>query len=211
VNTLGSAALYMVIIWLIGTFPGVLYLRYIAAHSCRSRFTLADLLGNFLAIWGRSVGYVAITAGLLFGVFFPFGILSGLLAGSGSGFIAAVVTMTGLTLCLWMLIYVLFGIHGILLNNRPLIPAISESVQIVHTNLVSTLSLFILAALLNLGLRLLWMLPDSSSWLLLAGIGGHAFVSTGIIAGSFIFYQDRYLDWQKRIAAERIRRTRPLS
>ncbi len=211
VKTLGSAALYTAIIWLIGTFPGVFYLRHIATQSCRSWSTLSDLLGNFPAIWGRSVGYVTITAGLLFGIFLPFGILGVLLAGSGAAFMAAIVTMTGLTVCLWMLVYVLFGIHGILLNNRPLIPAISESIRIVHTNLVSTLSLFILATLLNLGLRLLWMLPNPSSWLLLAGIGGHAFVSTGIIAGSFIFYQDRYLDWQKRITAERIRRARPLS
>jgi hypothetical protein len=44
--------------------------------------------------------------------------------------------------------------------------------------------------LVSKGLDILWDNPDEVSWLLLIGILGHAFVTTGILASSFIYYTD---------------------
>ena len=45
------------------------------------------------------------------------------------------------------------------------------------------------------GAELLWNIPADSSWLLLLGLGGHAFISTALVAATFVFYQDRYRWW----------------
>jgi len=51
--------------------------------------------------------------------------------------------------------------------------------------------LFLLAfVLINQGLNFLWSTPPSNSWLLLVGIAGHAFISTALLAASFIYYRD---------------------
>ena len=46
------------------------------------------------------------------------------------------------------------------------------------------------AALVSELLNKLWMMPAPDSWLLLLGVGGHAFVVTGLIVASFIYYRE---------------------
>jgi hypothetical protein len=51
--------------------------------------------------------------------------------------------------------------------------------------------LFLLIFLIiNQGLNFLWTTPSQGSWLMLVGIAGHAFVSTALLAASFIYYRD---------------------
>ena len=44
--------------------------------------------------------------------------------------------------------------------------------------------------LLNQGLNMLWQVPPENSWLMLISIIGHAFVTTGMLSASFVYYQD---------------------
>jgi hypothetical protein len=37
---------------------------------------------------------------------------------------------------------------------------------------------------------LLWLIPPATSWMTVVGICGHAFVSTSLLAASFIYYHD---------------------
>jgi hypothetical protein len=48
------------------------------------------------------------------------------------------------------------------------------------------LSVFVLTQ----GLDILWRIPPSNSWLTLLGIAGHAFVTTGLLSASFVYYRD---------------------
>jgi hypothetical protein len=45
---------------------------------------------------------------------------------------------------------------------------------------------------------LLWTTPETDSWLFLLGLIGHAFVSSGILAASFIYYRDG-IKWMDEI------------
>jgi hypothetical protein len=57
--------------------------------------------------------------------------------------------------------------------------------------------LFILTVfLLSKGLDILWLVPTDASWLLLIGILGHAFITTGLLASSFVYYRDA-LRWMQ--------------
>jgi hypothetical protein len=54
-----------------------------------------------------------------------------------------------------------------------------------------TSSMFVLSVfLLSRGLSYLWTIPASDSWVLVFGIFGHAFISTTLLAASFVYYRD---------------------
>jgi hypothetical protein len=44
--------------------------------------------------------------------------------------------------------------------------------------------------LIGIGLNFVWNIPSSESWMTLVGIAGHAFVTTSLLAASFIYYRD---------------------
>ena len=44
--------------------------------------------------------------------------------------------------------------------------------------------------MLGYGLDFLWSTPDPDSWMLIVGIFGHAFISSSLIAASFVFYNN---------------------
>ncbi len=52
-------------------------------------------------------------------------------------------------------------------------------------------SLFVLSVILtSIGLNYLWSIPKPNSWMLLVGLIGHAFITTALLAASFIYYRD---------------------
>jgi hypothetical protein len=62
-----------------------------------------------------------------------------------------------------------------------------------------TTSLFLLMVLLlSAGLDLLWRVPPDTSWLALIGVLGHAFVTTGLLAASFIYYHEA-VEWLQKV------------
>lgn len=61
--------------------------------------------------------------------------------------------------------------------------------------------MFILAAIIvNQGLNMLWQVPPENSWLMLISVIGHAFVTTGMLSASFIYYQDM-IRWVEELQA----------
>jgi hypothetical protein len=52
-------------------------------------------------------------------------------------------------------------------------------------------SLFVLTViLLGVGLNFLWSVPANNTWMALVGILGHAFITTALLAASFVYYHD---------------------
>ena len=98
-------------------------------------------------------------------------------------------------LVLWVFAYLAFSLHGMVLKGRGVFGSMWDSIRLVQWNLWAVMGLFILIFLLNWGLGYVWSLPKPDSWLTLAGIAGHAFVSTGLVAATFVFYKDRYRWW----------------
>jgi hypothetical protein len=62
--------------------------------------------------------------------------------------------------------------------------------------------------ILSTGLNLLWSIPEADDWLLSIGIAGHAFVSTALLAGSFIFYRSA-MRWMQEIIQHRLAAQKP--
>lgn len=93
-------------------------------------------------------------------------------------------------LSFWLIVPFFFMPHGIFVHRQNALVSIYTSLQMARFSL-PTSSLFVLSVLIiTQGLNLLWSVPPENSWTTLIGIAGHAFITTALLAASFIFYRD---------------------
>ncbi|MFQ6016552.1 MAG: hypothetical protein ACE5NP_14055, partial [Anaerolineae bacterium] len=107
-----------------------------------------------------------------------------------------------LLIIFWMLgmlisFYLVFVVEAIVISRAGTFQAIWNSVNVVHRNLWSTLGLILVTNLLIVGLGLIWRKLSVNPWGTVAGIAGNAYVGSGLVATSFIFYGNRYAAWQE--------------
>ena len=91
---------------------------------------------------------------------------------------------------IWLIFPLLFSAHGIFVKNLAAWPSIRLSIRVTNATLPTTVLFFISIFILTQGLNILWRIPPANSWLTLLGIAGHAFVVTGLLAASFIYFRD---------------------
>jgi len=90
----------------------------------------------------------------------------------------------------WLIFPLIFSPHGIYSKGQKAWKSLLSSIRLTNLTFLKT-SLFILTALLlNQGLNMLWQVPPENSWLMLISVIGHAFVTTGMLSASFVYYQD---------------------
>lgn len=90
---------------------------------------------------------------------------------------------------IWVIFPLLFSAHGIFVDHLNVWPSIKQGIHITRLTLPTTSMFFLSALLLTQGLGLLWRIPPVTSWLMIIGLAGHAFVSTGLLSASFIYYR----------------------
>ena len=91
-------------------------------------------------------------------------------------------------LLIWILLPLVFSAHGIFMFKMNAVPSIATSVRLVRSFLPGTGVFLIVAFLLNEGMNILWRIPPADSWMSLIGVAGHAFIASGLLAASFIYY-----------------------
>ena len=95
---------------------------------------------------------------------------------------------------MWIIVPFFFSGHGIFTREENLFRSIVNSFKLSRYTL-PTSSFFVLGVLLlSQGFNVLWLVPETSSWMMLVGILGHAFITTALLVASFIYYHDMY-DW----------------
>lgn len=93
-------------------------------------------------------------------------------------------------LSMWLIVPIFFTPHGIFIRQQNVFTSIYTSLRMARFTL-PTSSLFVLSVLLiAFGLNFVWNIPTSDSWMTLIGIAGHAFITTSLLAASFIYYRD---------------------
>jgi hypothetical protein len=93
-------------------------------------------------------------------------------------------------LLLWLAFPLLLSAHGIFVNHNNALVSVQRSMMLTRMTLPST-SLFILSILvISEGFDLLWRVPAETSWLTIVGVGGHAFITSALLAASFVYYRD---------------------
>jgi hypothetical protein len=103
-----------------------------------------------------------------------------------------------LFLSFWLIVPLFFAPHGIFVRKQNAFSSISSSMRMIRFSL-PTSGMFVLSTfLLSRGLDLLWSVPENKSWLALVGFAGHAFITTALLAGSFVYYRDM-TDWLQNV------------
>jgi hypothetical protein len=113
-----------------------------------------------------------------------------------SPLLANIVLLVFMFMTFWLVVPIFFTPHGIFVRRQNAFHSIYSSLRMIRFSL-PTSGMFVLSAfLLSRGLDLLWSVPGNDSWLALVGFAGHAFITTVLLAASFIYYRDM-TEWLK--------------
>jgi hypothetical protein len=178
----------------LGWLAGGLYFKMVAEASLGDDEAGIGLLHAWIqtiflsAIWG--IGSMVLVIPTLF--------LIGFL-GFINAVLAQVVFFIALFLMFWLVVPLFFTPHGIFIRKQNALASIGSSLRLSRFTL-PTSSMFVLSVfLLSRGLAYLWTVPSNDSWLMLVGIAGHAFISTTLLAASFVYYRD-VNNWLERVS-----------
>jgi hypothetical protein len=161
------------------------YLVSLATNPENSKFDFKEYLQDYV----NSVILFCLILGVAILVSIPLLILLSLLSLFSAGVAQFFILLVGFGL-IWLLIPMIFSVHGIFVLKKKPTQAVIFSIRLVRFFLPGT-GLFIMTAVLASELlNKLWTMPDPNSWLLLLGVGGHAFVVTGFLAASFIYFRE---------------------
>lgn len=177
-NLLGLLLLLTILGWILGGF----YFRWVAA------LVVSDAPGAGQAVV-QTLLYSTIWSVLIWILGLPLFVVLYILytinslVGEGAVLILAF-------LSLWLIVPVFFSPHGIFVRKQNAVASFLGGFQLTRFTLPAT-SLFVLAiALIGIGMNVLWSMPAIDSWLALVGFMGHAFVTTALLASSFVYYHD---------------------
>jgi hypothetical protein len=93
-------------------------------------------------------------------------------------------------LSLWLLVPLFFSPHGIYLTGQTAFGSFLAGFRLARFTL-PTSSLFVMTVfLVGLGLNTLWVVPAENTWIALVGVMGHAFITTALLASSFVYFHN---------------------
>ncbi|MFQ5595407.1 MAG: hypothetical protein ACE5HA_14765, partial [Anaerolineae bacterium] len=190
----GAGALLM----LAGLAIGCLYLTLILQGVEEERIESVALLNRAGTLWVRVVALLLLILFFAIALAVPFSFLLSLLtfvSSAAVSFLAGVFYMA----IIWLGLYLYFVVYAIMVNRVGPIRAIWNSANVVARNFWSALVLVILIIVLTQGLALVWQrLGQANPIGMIIGIAGNAFIGSGLVAASLLFYRDRYQRWQEQ-------------
>ena len=168
---------------LVGWIFGALYYYWV------SGVTLKPEARSF----GKSISQSVLLSFLwliaLFVVGIPVLILLFIASSLGAVVLQILLILGGMVLA-WILMPVFFSAHGIFTYQQNAFRSIFGSLRMVRFTLPNTGLFLLVFIVIDQGLKFLWHTPPLTSWWMLVGIAGHAFVSTALLAASFVYYRD---------------------
>lgn len=135
----------------------------------------------------RLFGLVAFITLALLIIYVPLTLFAGLVGLLSPAFSLIVLTM-GIALMLWYLLFLGFSVHGIVLAGLPVLSAVRLSISLIQRQMIPALWLLLIVFGGRFLLGMVWHAVDLGNWLTLVSIVGHAFVVTGLMAGTYIFF-----------------------
>lgn len=178
------------LLWLgfsiLGVILGCLYFEAISrtTGNLDSPITLENAVSDIGQIFIFSILFFIFVLLFSFPILLIFVLLSLI-----SGALGEIALLFIFIVLLWFVMPLVFSPHGVFVEHKPITTSISTSVKLVRNYLPGTGMFILTALLLYQGLNLLWETPMDTSWMSLVGIFGHAFISTGLIASSFVYYR----------------------
>lgn len=176
---------YIFLLVLFGWVIGGLYFRWVSGTALGPQGSVISPLRAVLqtlllsVLWFAALVAVSIPVMLLLTVLTIF-----------SPLLASVALFVILLMSFWLIVPLFFVAHGIFVRGQNAFHSIFTSFKMARFTL-PTSGMFVLSTfVLSTGLNYLWSVPKSNSWMTLVGIGGHAFITTALLAASFVYYRD---------------------
>ncbi len=201
IDSFGGVFVAFILIALIGIVLGTFYFLVVAQaaiigdiswQEAFQQWPRASLQMLYLAIlWVILLLFITIPGSLLISLV----VLSGVSYGQ-----CALLIFAGIVF--WLILPLVFSPHGIVVNQNNFFTSIKVSANLARKTLPTTILFILVIFLISKGLDILWLFPSETSWFLLVGILGHAFVTTGLLASSFVYYQDA-LRWMREMVKVR--------
>lgn len=186
-NSSNSAALLIILISVVGILLGSFYFSLIAAvaNESQKKVAAANILKK--ALQSILLSVILLITIIAFGLPLMC-LLSGILL-----FIPALgilpFTLFGIIM-VWILLPFAFSPHGIFTDQLQATRSVVTSIKLVRSLMASSGMFLIMVILLSYGMDILWSTPSADSWMMAIGIGGHAFISSSLLAASFVYYRD---------------------
>ncbi len=176
---------YVFLLVLIGWVIGALYFRWVSGAILGGRGTYVSIFHAVFqtlllsAIWFIFLTVLSIPVTLFLAVL---SLISPTLASIG--------LFVLLLASFWLVVPFFFMPLGIFVRNQNAFRSIFSSFRMVRFTFPSSAMFVFIIFILSTGLNYLWSVPRSDSWMTLIGIAGHAFISTALLAASFVYYRD---------------------
>ncbi len=189
VANLGTAFLLTVAIFLVGLMLGSLYFAAVRQAAVFDQLKWRTILRE----WPR-VTWQSLVLSVLWAVFFLAILILGSCAATGITMISAslgqmVIVLFGIV-SFWLVFPLFFSPHGIFNQGLKAWESLLASIRLTNLTFLKTSVFIMVAILVNQGLNLVWQVAPENSWLMLISIVGHAFVTTGMLSASFVYYRE---------------------
>lgn len=186
---LGAAVVLIPLGWIAG---GVFF-RQVSVSVQSEGEAGVSLLRSIVQTLFLSVLCVVVFLVLLIPLSFGIGLLALV-----SSVVANIVVLVVAFFSFWLIVPLFFTPHGIFIRRQNALHSIASSLRMIRFSL-PTSGMFVLSVfILSRGLDILWSAPKSESWLALVGFAGHAFITSAMLAASFVYYRDMG-DWIQKV------------
>jgi hypothetical protein len=193
---LGLTAALALLSLLIGSFC----LSLIAQEARDEQLDVAYVVGSTWRAWRRLVALAMMILVLVAVAAMGISILSGLvmlLSSELASLMLNVSAMVGLWLSVYVGIIFFFTPRSMVLDDMGIAHALWSSFNVVRHHLFPSIGFILLVNIIQTGLTYIWhALAGSVAGTVLA-IAGNAYVGVGLVMASFVFYRDRFADWQE--------------
>jgi hypothetical protein len=207
IQTWPELAMTSVALILIGLLIGCVFLSVIAQDLREEGLALVRTLLRSGRSWVRLVTLVLVAAVLATGallavsfVYTAIALLSPQIAAVGMSLFAIAT--------LWLSAYAsmvfFFAVRALFMHNADVVRSVWSGLNVLHRSFLSALGFLILIYVIQAGLSYIWRELAVNVAGTLVSILGNAYVSTGLVMASFIFYRDRFLAWQEAMRLEPI-------
>lgn len=199
VDSIDSAVLLVLGLSIAGVILGSLYFALVARAASKESGSL-----NIASLF-QSTGQSMVLALILVMALIVLGLPAMCLMSSMVLFLPALGTLPFMVLGLvlvWVMLPLAFSPHGIFLGGMNASRSIVMSFKLVRSLMSGAGMFFIMVIMLSYGLDALWSTPGVESWMMLVGIFGHGFITSGLLASTFVFYRDG-VKWLAEILNEK--------
>jgi hypothetical protein len=189
-----------------GVFLGCIYRSIIAQQVRDGVVSPARVPAQALRAWVRLFGLLLVLclAGLALSIPIVALMTGALLIAreQGTSFVAAL----AVTAALWAQLYLFFAPDAVFVSEVGPLRAIRHSFAVVRANFWAAIRIGVLIIVILLGMGQIWLaLASRAPWGPALGIVGNAYIASGLVAASMLFYRERLeaLGERRSVAAAR--------